>query len=285
MSNIGSYTIRPITSNETNLLSDWAANEGWNPGLYDAERFRLTDPEGFLIGLVDEEPIACISAVRYGNDYGFIGLYIVHPDYRGQGYGFNLWKQAMKHLENRHIGLDGVVAQQHNYRKSGFNLAYRNIRFQGLANAATGQHSSHPRLSDAAQASFELLSQFDAQHFFSSRPLFLRNWIQPPHKALVYIEGSQLLGFGAIRACRDGHKIGPLFAQDTHIAETLLSALALEAGQGKIILDVPEVNTQGLELAMKFQLSAAFETARMYCGQEPTLPLKQIFGITTFELG
>jgi hypothetical protein len=35
------------------------------------------------------------------------------------------------------IGLDGVVAQQGNYLKSGFQLAYRNIRYQGVQTKQT----------------------------------------------------------------------------------------------------------------------------------------------------
>ena len=35
----------------------------------------------------------------------------------------------------RVIGLDGVVAQQENYRKSGFELAYANIRYGGTVAA------------------------------------------------------------------------------------------------------------------------------------------------------
>ena len=33
------------------------------------------------------------------------------------------------------IGLDGVVAQQQNYRKSGFELAYANVRYGGIVAA------------------------------------------------------------------------------------------------------------------------------------------------------
>ena len=40
-----------------------------------------------------------------------------------------IWNAAMDSLAGRNVGLDGVVAQQDNYRKSGFRLAYRNVRF------------------------------------------------------------------------------------------------------------------------------------------------------------
>jgi hypothetical protein len=44
--------IRPMTRDELDLAVEWAAQEGWNPGLADAECFHAADPEGFLIGVL-----------------------------------------------------------------------------------------------------------------------------------------------------------------------------------------------------------------------------------------
>jgi RimJ/RimL family protein N-acetyltransferase len=127
------YIIRPMTRGEIDLAVDWAAAEGWNPGLHDAESFHAADAEGFLVGLLDDEPIACISVVRYEDTFGFLGFYIARPEFRGQGYGWRIWQAGMERLADRIVGLDGVVAQQENYRKSGFVLAYRNLRHEGKA--------------------------------------------------------------------------------------------------------------------------------------------------------
>src|SRR5215210_5519778 len=123
--------IRPASRRELDLAVEWAAKEGWNPGLSDAECFYVADPEGFLLAFCDGEPVASISVVRYGSDFGFLGLYIVRPALRGRGYGYQLWQAGMAQLEKRTVGLDGVVAQQENYRRSGFSLAHRNIRYSG----------------------------------------------------------------------------------------------------------------------------------------------------------
>ena len=125
------YTIRVMTRQEVDIAIDWAAAEGWNPGLYDADCFTAADPNGFLIGVLGDEPIAAVSAVRYGDSFGFLGFYLVKPEYRGRGYGFRIGNAGLAHLGGRTIGLDGVVAQQDNYRKSGFIVAHRNIRYQG----------------------------------------------------------------------------------------------------------------------------------------------------------
>ena len=71
-------TIRPMIRPEIDLAVDWAAAEGWNPGLADAACFRAQDPTGFLVGRIGDEAVAVISAVKYGASFGFIGFYIYH---------------------------------------------------------------------------------------------------------------------------------------------------------------------------------------------------------------
>ena len=122
--------IRSMRRNEVDWAVDLAANEGWNPGLNDAATFFAQDPEGFLVGLLHEAPVCCISAVSYGDSFGFIGFYIVEALHRGKGFGLHIWNAAVERLQGRVIGLDGVPAQQHNYRKSGFDYQYGNIRFE-----------------------------------------------------------------------------------------------------------------------------------------------------------
>ena len=74
--------IRTLTLAETGELVDWAAGEGWNPGRDDAPAFHAADPGGFIGAFVDGAMVAGISAVAYGDDFGFIGLYICRPDCR-----------------------------------------------------------------------------------------------------------------------------------------------------------------------------------------------------------
>ena len=111
--------IRTMTCDDVDLALAWAAREGWNPGIADAECFHAVDPAGFLLGCLDGEPIGCISVVAYGLTFGFVGLYMVKPELRGRGYGHHLWQIGMARLKTRIVGLDGVIAQQENYKRSG----------------------------------------------------------------------------------------------------------------------------------------------------------------------
>ena len=84
--------IRNATAAEFETAVEWAAAEGWNPGLDDTPAFHAVDPDGFFMGFVDDRPVSSISVVRYGGAFGFLGFYIVHPDYRGTGAGLAIWR-------------------------------------------------------------------------------------------------------------------------------------------------------------------------------------------------
>ena len=273
--------IRTMSRTEVELALDWAAAEGWNPGLDDATPFQVADPSGFLIGDVDGSPMAAISVVRYGSDFGFLGLYIVAPAQRRRGYGLQLWRAGLDHLGDRTVGLDGVVAQQANYRRAGFTYAWPNFRFGGLI-----EGRADPRLVDARTLPFSRIAGLDRKLFPAARPAFLAAWLAMPQSStLALVEDGTLTALGTIRRCRTGYKIGPLYAGDGVAAERVLRGLAAGASGEELYLDVPGPNEAAMRLVQELGLTQRFETARMYKGPAPALPLERIFGITTFELG
>ncbi|OYY73733.1 MAG: GNAT family N-acetyltransferase [Gammaproteobacteria bacterium 28-57-27] len=278
------YQISVMSQDELQTAIDWAGAEGWNPGLDDAVAFYAADNQGFLLGKINDQAVATISAVKYGNSFGFIGLYIVAEPFRHQGYGLHIWNKALEHLRGRSIGLDGVLAQQDNYRKSGFRLAHRNIRFAGISNHLKPVAAN---IVELASLGVEVLLAYDAGFFPAKRADFLKAWINQPHShAMGIIENGKLVGYGVIRACRTGYKIGPLNAENKDLAIDLFNALLAQIPLGSAIyLDVPEPNAQAIDIARMNAMSPAFETARMYTGDFPDMALDKIFGITSFELG
>lgn len=198
------FQIRTMQREDLAIMIDWAAAEGWNPGLWDAECFYATDPGGFLIGLLGEGPIATISVVRYGQHFGFLGFYIVKPEYRGKGYGLQIWHAGLARLAGRTVGLDGVIAQQVNYKKSSFTLAYRNIRYQGIAENLAQSEKKTVALSEIP---FERLLAYDRAFFPEERDDFLKAWITRPQTiALGMMQDQSLKGYGVLRRCRNGYK-------------------------------------------------------------------------------
>lgn len=275
--------IRSMRTDEISIAVDWAAAEGWNPGLADAACFAMVDPDGFLIGELDGAPAATVSCINYSASFAFLGLYIVRDDMRGRGHGLRLWNAAIAHAGPRVIGLDGVVAQQQNYKKSGFKRAYANVRFGGTVAAPDAQRAGVIAMAEVPLA---LVEAYDATVFPAPRTAFLRAWISSPgHVGRALVHDGQLAAWGVIRRCRKGNKIGPLVADDRDAAEAVLAALLTSAGSGEIFLDVPSVNRDAIALAQNLGLAPVFETVRMYTGPIPPIRLERVFGVTTLELG
>ncbi len=277
------FQITGASAADMEMIRGWADEEGWNPGDSDRFAFAVADPEGFLVGRLDGEPAACVSAVRYGT--GFIGFYIARPAFRGQGYGIRLWNAAMRRLDGRLIGLDGVVEQQENYRKSGFRHAWNNVRYEGAPQGGPAG-ADGVEVVDAASLPFGQLAAYDRRFFPEARDAFLSAWTGLPGRtALAAVRDGRIEGVGVVRPSSGASRIGPLYAAGPGVAAALLRGLAEQAPRGLVSVDVPDANPQAAPLLAGLGLVPVFETARMYTGPAPALELAGLYGVTSLELG
>lgn len=278
------FTVRRMKRAEMDLAVDWAAAEGWNPGLHDAKIFYSWDGKGFFTAASGGEPLGFISAVAYGENYGFVGFFVVKPELRGHRIGVELGRAALARLDGRNIGIDGVLNKVKNYQAFGFKMAHKNSRYMG----ENRRPQASADVTDIKQAPLSAVLEYDAECFGQPRVKFVKSWIAQPASfgATVLAGGGKLGGYAMARKCRDGYKIGPLFADDETLAARLLDALLARLPEGeKYFLDVPETNAAAVALAQKRGLVQVFSTARMYNRYPPDLPASKIFGITSFELG
>lgn len=280
--------IRQMTRAELDTAVDWACREGWNPGLCDADIFWQTDPDGYLALERDGELIGSGSTVSYDGKFGFMGLFMVRSDLRSNGFGRELWYKRRDSLLARlqpgaAIGMDGVFNMQSFYAKGGFEFSHRNLRMQG-----TGQEFEIDQsvLSKIDKSDFELIEKFDNRCFGFARKSFMQNWLAMPNSvSYLYAKDGECNGFGTVRKCHSGWKIGPLFAQSQEVVEKLFRALNSVARDESIFLDIPEINNSAVALARDYKMTECFGCARMYHGKFPDLPYDNIYGVTTFELG
>lgn len=278
------YHIKTATLDEVKELVDWAGQEGWNPGLCDAETFYNIDPSGFFVGYDNNEMVSGISMVKYDSDFCFAGFYIVTPDERGKGYGMQITQHALSYAGNANIGSDGVLEQVDNYKKIGFASAYKNSRFRCQPN-------------DVWQKSFEnvepvtpeLLTEvlkYDEAFFPADRRAFIRAWINMKNAKAFCYHDKKVRGYGVIRKCVEGYKVGPLFADTFSIAKALFQTLCNTASKDSfVLLDIPEINPWAVKLVNEFKMSPVFATIRMYTKPEPDIAISRTFGVTTFEVG
>jgi GNAT superfamily N-acetyltransferase len=279
--------IRRLRRTELDQVIEWAAEEGWNPGLGDADAFWAADPEGFLGVESDGELIASGASVSYGGRLGFMGLFIVRPDLRGAGLGRRLWYHRrdtlLERLNDRAaIGLDGVLEMERFYADGGFRTSHHSVRMRCLGRDLPDE----AELVTLAELPFDEVAAFDRDHFGAPRETFLRRWIDPEGGlGIAAREDERLVGLGIARPCREGFKIGPLFAEDEAVADRVFRSLNRIAIGKPLFLDVPEHNTAAMELARRFEMDEVFRCARMYLGRPPKIPWERIFGVTTLELG
>ncbi len=277
-------TIKTMTRQEVDIAIDWAEAEGWNPGIHDADSFYAADPNGFFKAQLNGETVGCISAVAYDDTFGFLGFYIVRKDLRNQGIGMELWQTAIRYMDNRTIGGDGVVTMLEKYAQCGFQISHFNARYEGGGMSSGSLSRSH--FADLRELPFTELVRYDRRFFPAPRSQFLKSWInQVGSHSLAVMNGSSIAGYGVIRPCRKGFKIAPIFADTPEIAESLFSSLSSFADGDPVFLDIPVCNLAALELVERHGMTKVFETARIYKGAPPALPLEHIYGITSFELG
>lgn len=286
--------IRHMARHELDATVQWAANEGWNPGLHDADLFWATDPDAFMAAELDGEMIGGGSIVSYEGVCGAMGFFIVHPQFRGRGLGRQLWIARRDRLIQRlqapaRIEMDGVFAMQNFYAKGGFEFLHRDLRFQAISPTLASARTARAKTGtvvDLSRVAFAEICHYDQSVFLAPRANFLQRWItQPDCRALGAMAHGRLVGYAVARACREGYKIGPLFANDPAIADQIFQALLSRLPNQQLQIDVPEPNLAGVKMVKSQGFTEVFGCARMALGPPLPRPVPNIFGVTTFELG
>lgn len=242
--------------------------------------------------------VGSVSAVRWSETFGFMGLYIVRPGYRGNGYGLQLWAEGLKHLGDRAIGLDAVSSRVSSYESSGFVLAYANQRYVGNADSwraweprsGPDDGSDRIHIHDLDQSSTDEMDQLvdlDARTGPGRRSHYVRSWAtQSGARVRVALsnEGA-VVGWVVCRPCRIGWRIGPLLAPTAHVAESLMRSVLDGLGPQEISIDIPEPAAAAQDLALRHGMIPTSVTHRMYKGRPAHYDPHALFAITSPELG
>ncbi|KAG0056213.1 hypothetical protein BGZ89_002175 [Linnemannia elongata] len=329
---------------------NWASSEQWNPGHkgLELELLHSADPKGFFFSTVDppstttntstdnkeqqphpakDEVVSIVSAVRYGEDQGWIGFYIASPKYRGKGYGLATFNRAFDHLTpdtRESIGLDAVLAQVENYRKSGFTqTSWLNERRNGsaidlvekqereLAEKISRNEVEGLVLLSDPQVDLDQLPGIEVKYCGLKRPQFVKDWAQfhanhpEEHRFGVAILSSDkkdeksgkplVLGYACVRPATSSYRVGPLYAVDGDVAKKLLVKLAVEVVLAEkqsplgvplmFDVDMPDKNPTAVKIFDGLGWKNTFPCLRMWKGKIPAHDVNGVFGVTTLEIG
>jgi hypothetical protein len=276
--------IRPLRDHEVPLANTWAIQEDWNPGPADALVFNTADPGSLLTIEVGGQPAGVISAARMSPGFGFAGFFVLAPEYRRSRFGWYLMQACLDRLEDRVIGVESVPERIHNYTHHGLSASHHTTAYRGQTPSAPARWQAG--IGRALDIGIEQLAAYDAANFGVSRDLFLRAWLRLPDSlALVFKREDRVCGFGAVRLCCHGLRIGPLQADDPEAAEALFDALAGVVPGSALSVDCPAPNPETRALLLRKGLTPGFTTTRLYRGEPPRGRPERIYGLMSFSLG
>ena len=276
-------TIRNLARQEMVFSVEVAHKEGWNPGLYDGASFYQADPDGFFLAELDGGMAGGISAVKYGSGLAVIGSHFVLPPFRGRGIGKKLWEHALDVAGDRSIRINGLTEKKGFYTSYGFRSAGIVLRYRGdvFAEARSGEN-----VRSAYDVDFRALIAYDAGIFGVARAAFLKAWMETPGmQCLCVVQDEAIRGWGCMRRCRDGWRLGPVFADHHDGAEELLRHFALKTIGERAYIDVPESNAHAIRLAFSMGMTPSDARMRLYRGPGMDEPMDSVFGFTTLDIG
>ena len=290
-------SIKPLGDDDIDFVTEISRQEGFAPGIGDLGIYQNTDNQGLWVGWLNDYPIGCIAGVRYNENYGFLGLFLVIEKYRGRGFGLQLWKKALAHLSDLPcVGLEAAPERISDYSKWGFNVSSKTTRWQWLGDGKLiAERFCNDDLSDfsfveGSAIPSNAVEQFDHEREATPRPHFLSNWLNHPAGKVIAVidKEGRCHGFGRIRPCLlkrgDGWRIGPLMADKPKLLKILLKKL-IDSHPGLIIIDSPGLNSSASELFKDLGFESESETFRMYRGYQPPVSMSDVYGLACLELG
>ena len=288
--------IRPAQLSDVPAIVRWARSEEFAPGLGDVDIYRNTDRQGIWVAWLGSSPIGCIAGIKYNDIYGFIGLYIVRPEYRGCGYGHQLWEQALNHLQSvKCIGLEAASHLVDSYEEWGFKPSSQTIRWQ-LFNP---DHESKAEevlnrqeffAVTGSEIPLEAVEKYDSEREFTARPHFLSQWLEHQSGKVIALidKENSCHGFARIRPCLlpagEGWRIGPILADSPRLAEVLILNLLVKH-KGVILIDSPQRNSKAQSLLSSLGFRQISATTRMYRGSHQAVLTEDVYGLACLELG
>ncbi|AMO55681.1 GNAT family N-acetyltransferase [Endozoicomonas montiporae] len=274
-----------LDQTEARIMYQWIAEAGWNPGLHDAETFYKAFPTGLIGVKKDNELVGVSSVFKHSPRYACFGNYLVKPEYRGQGFGLLMTRRRLNIAGYRNISLDAAPENQAIYRSVGFRTAYFNQRFE--INWQHAPDKLHPNVINLKNVRLLELLEYEKNLFPCKRKALLKAWVtQPGSSAFCFRDHCHIKGFGVLRPCMTGYRIGPLFADTPVIAEHLMQALLQHSLGQPVFCDIPETNPHARHLVHSFGGQPIdFLCARMYRGYEPDLDYPRLYALTSLESG
>lgn len=245
---------------------------GWNQTRDDWTRFLALEPAGCFLAEWNGQPAGTATTTIYGDNLAWIGMVLVHPEYRRRGVGRALLTHCLEFLRARGvrcIKLDATPAGQPVYEGLGFRPEWTLTRWEHEA-APNGRDPSAP-LRAWRPEDLAALAELDARAFGVPRT---RLWeaLVPRSQRLRVIErpAGEVAGCGLLRKGARASYLGPVIAAGPADGLALIDALLRGHSGGAVYWDIPDGNRPAKDLARDLGFAAQRSLTRMFLGENRT---------------
>jgi len=232
---------------------------GWNQLTTDWDRLLKHEPQGCFAVEANREIIATVTTTCYGRDLAWIGMMLVHENYRRQGIAGALIAKCLEHLRSRDIRcikLDATPAGKLVYNQLGFRDEWSFHRWK-----RDGDSEPKPQNLSRGAAHGQWNHQLDQMAFGVDRCEWL-NRLAAHSYTVNFKDGSGMI--------REGHLasyIGPMVATTSSTAMRIIGEL-LATTNRTTFWDVPQPNQHAVDLAREHRFQPVRDLTRMWTGSE-----------------
>jgi GNAT superfamily N-acetyltransferase len=267
-------SLRLLRPTDLAFADSLRALAGWNQTVNDWQTFLALSSQGCFVAEWNGSPAGTATTICYGQDLAWVGMLLVHPDFRRRGIGHALLARCLEHLKAagiRTIRLDATPEGKILYEEFGFREECSIMRCE-IPHITSPSANNSTVIRPYAETDAVLLEQFDTKVFGASREPLLKRLLPASSKVLVFQSNAGLDGYGMLRVGARALYLGPLIAETPDSAKLLVSGLLANAVGQKVFWDVPQSNLTAVSMASALGFEAQRPLVRMVLG-EPAPPV------------
>jgi GNAT superfamily N-acetyltransferase len=183
--------------------------------------------------------VATIATIRFGTQFGWVGMVLVDPATQGRGIGSIMVADAIETLSDvPAVRLDATPAGRLLYQKHGFKDEYRLTRLEAIT--VNIDHRSSTIARAMTRGELPEVVAMDRAVFGAPRSNLLE-WMYDgaPEFAFVAERGGNLCGYLFGRHGHQFEHLGPLVADDVKVATSLAKACLARYVDRAFVIDAP----------------------------------------------
>jgi GNAT superfamily N-acetyltransferase len=281
--------LRVLTPADLPFANSVRALAGWNQTHEDWERFLATEPDGCFLAEWNGVSAGTATTTVYGPALAWIGMVLVHPEYRRRGIGRALLQHGIEYLRGRGvrcIKLDATPLGRTVYQSLGFQDEWTFKRWTGRV-ARPEVSPPEARLRCLRASEVQWAESLDVSAFGVSRQRLLAALTCQSRCALVLESAAgRVAGYGLLRPGAQALYLGPAVATSDEAGLRLVQELVARTEGQPVFWDIPDPNAAAVSWAERHGFTVQRPLTRMFLGENlaPGDPRQQ-FALSGPETG